>query len=112
MSAFLGLRVWSPQASLRERGIDDRTNRLNRVCWELSQTRVFSNSRFIGSDIHTINLVIRDIRLDPLDLRADTLNYVAGCLGNSCQLLAVQRAGAGYGALNDEFGHNVLGHPM
>lgn len=69
---------------------------------------MFSYGCFIWRDIDAVQLVVRDVRLKPLNLRTHVPEHTAGCLGDGGQLLTIKRACAWYVALYDEFRHGYL----
>src|SRR5258706_12423579 len=68
---------------------------------------VLAHGRLVGRDVYAIDLVVGDIAVDPLDLRAHGLQDAAGLLGDALELGLRQLAGAGQVTLDDELGHGV-----
>lgn len=73
---------------------------------------MLSYGRFIGRNLDAVHFVVRDIGLNLLNLRAHTLEYVAGRLPDCGKLLPVELSGARYVALYNERKHKVLEFTM
>ena len=61
---------------------------------------VLAHGRLVRRDVDAVDLVARDVALDPLYLRPHLAQHAAGLLRNSLQLLRGQIARAGYFALD------------
>src|ERR671915_1119248 len=66
---------------------------------------MLAHHRFIGRPIDTIDLVSRDIAVDPLDLRTHLVQDATGFLRDCLQVGGGQLAGAWELALDEELRH-------
>src|SRR4051812_48646253 len=88
-------------------GIDDVLHLGDAVRRESSSHRVLADDVLIRSDIDTIDLVRRDVALDPLDLRPELLEYAARGLRYCLQLCRRRVADPRYLSLYDVFWHSL-----
>src|SRR4030088_2397351 len=75
------------------------------VGWESSLFGVFFDHFLVGSDVHAINFVVSHVAVYPLNLRAQSLKYVAGFLRNGLNLLLSQASCVGDISLDHIFRH-------
>src|SRR5262249_20364487 len=61
----------------------------------------------IWRDVHTVDLVLGDVAVQPLDLGAELFEDTARFLGDGLQLLRLKVPGAGNLAFNHKLGHGV-----
>src|SRR5690349_19572154 len=78
--------VFMAVTSLRRRRIDDGRDPHDLVRGEATQLRVASHQRLLARVIDAIQLVGRDIALNPLHARSEAGQHAAGLLRNGLQL--------------------------
>ena len=99
------LRIRFLQPLLCCRRIDHGPDFRDAVGWEAALPRMFAHRRLIRRNVDTVNLVSRDVAVQPLNLRTEIPQDAARLLRNRLQLLRLQIPGSGNFALNDKFGH-------
>src|SRR5579859_6303885 len=72
--------------------------------------RMLLDDRLVLGEIDAKRLIGRDIALDPLDIGPELAQHAVGFAGSGAQLLALERAGSGDIAFDDEFAqcHRLL----
>lgn len=70
---------------------------------------MFAHELFVRSDVHTVNLVVGDVAMNPLDLWSKFGQYTAGFLRDRVELFRSQFSRSGNFAFNNVFGHVVVG---
>jgi len=73
--------------SLRGCRVDYGANLGNGVRGESPHFRTLPNCRFVRSDVHTVDLVVRDVAVDPLDLGSELPQDVTRLLRDALWLL-------------------------
>src|SRR5688572_4749489 len=94
-----------PGGRLGSRRIDHIPDLRNAIGRKAATLGVLAYRFLIGSDVNAIELVSRDVAVQPLNLRSHALEGVTGFLGNSLQLALRPVPGSLDISLN-----NVLGH--
>src|SRR6267142_4298342 len=89
-------------------GVDRPDDLADPVGGKAALAGVLAHQLLAGRHVHAVDLVPRDVALDPLDLGPETLQDTARLLGDRAQLLRRQLAGAGDVALDEVLGHGVL----
>lgn len=87
--------------------IDHLSDLGNAVGREAALFGVFTHQLRVGRDVDAIDLVVRDVALDPVDLRAELLQDAARFLGDGLQLCGREFSDAGNFAFDDLFGHRI-----
>jgi hypothetical protein len=77
----------------------------NTIRREAPLLSVFPNHCFVRSDVHAIDLVSRNIAVEPLNLRSHLVQHAARFLGNGLQFFARQVACPCDFSFNDVFRH-------
>src|SRR5437867_786404 len=93
--------------SLRGGRIDHRADARDPVRRETALLRVLANRLLVGRHVHAIDLVVRHVTVDPLDLRTHLPQHPARLLRNPLQLLGCQVAGPRNLTLDHVLGHRV-----
>ena len=89
-------------------GVDHRTHARYAIRRESTLLRMCAHGRFIWRDVDTVNLVVGDEALQPLNLRPHALQHAAGLLRDSLQFVLRQLTGPSEFAFNHKFGHCPL----
>src|SRR5215207_5654863 len=95
-------------SSFRRRRVDHAPDLGDAVGGEAAALRVLADGRLVRGDVDAVDLVARDVALDPLNLRPHLLQHAARLLRDGLQLLARQVARAGYFALDEKLRHDLL----
>ena len=95
-------------SSLRRSRIDDGLYLGDLVCGKPALAGVLFYHPFVRGDIDAINLVIRDITLDPLNSRPHLVEHSAGLLRYGLQLFGREAPRIRDLALDKEPGHTPL----
>src|SRR5207245_7238652 len=85
--------------------VNDRCNPRDAVSRKSPLFSVPTDHLFVRSIVYTIDLVARDVALNPLNLRSQAPQDAAGFLGDALELTGRKLASAGNLAFNDELWH-------
>lgn len=88
--------------------IDDRRHNADAVYGEAAEFGVAADGCLIGGDVDAVDLVFGDVAVDPLDLRSEGAEHVAGLLADGLKLAWREAAGSSDIPLDQEFGHEVI----
>ena len=88
-------------------GVDYGADLCDGVCREAALGGVFADGGFVRGDVDAVDLVVCDVALEPLDLRAEGAEDAAGGLRDGLQLFRGELAGVGDFAFD-----NVLRHAL
>src|SRR5215207_2315589 len=95
-------------SSFRRRRVDHAPHLGDGVGGEAAALRVFTHGRLVRGDVDAVDLVARDVALDPLNLRPHVPQHSARLLRDGLQLLRLQVARAGDFALDEKLRHASL----
>src|SRR2546421_8415934 len=89
-------------------GVNDRRNPRDLVCGKSTFFGVASDHLLVRSVVHAIDLVARDVALDPLNLRSHAAQHAARFLRNGLELSGRELAGAGNLTFDHELWHAIV----
>src|SRR6476659_93690 len=95
-------------AELRGRRIDQRFHRRDLIGWEATHPRMLAHHLLVRRDVDAVDLVVGDVALNPLDLRSELIQDVAGAHRDRLQLVGGQLAGTWNQALDDVLWHGLM----
>ena len=93
------------RSALRCRGVDDGLDGRDDIGGKSSVGGVTADDVFVWGDVDAVDLVGRDIGVDPLDLRTDVPDDGAGVLGGGYKLGGGEIADIRDVAFDEEFRH-------
>src|SRR5215217_9368232 len=98
----------STSSSFRRRRVYHALYLGDAVGGEAAALCVFTHGRLVRRDVDAVDLVARDVALDPLNLRPHVAQHAARLLRDGLQLLRLQVARAGDFALDEILRHDSL----
>lgn len=88
--------------------IDDRRDNADAVYGEAAEFGVAADGGLVGGDVDAVDLVFGNVAVDPLDVRSEGSEHVAGLLTDRLQLAWREAAGSSDIPLDQEFGHGAI----
>src|SRR5206468_9249544 len=99
---------WSVARLFGGCGVNDGRNPRDLVCRKSTLFRVTSDHLLVRSVVHAIDLVARDVALDPLNLRSQAAQHAARFLRDGLELSGGELASAGNLAFDHELWHAMV----
>lgn len=96
-----------PQSHAYDSDVDDRPYSRDAVGRKAGLLRMLADHLLVGGAIDAIDLVFRDVALNPLDVWSQGLEDRTGGLGRPFQIRRPELTDARHGPLDDELGHLV-----